>query len=488
MSMTIVTEKFLDEEYKEEEEFLDDDNLSKSVADLSLSLETRILALNRFYAKYGVDETLELIMKLCTMYESSGIRLLKEYLFAICETSQIDPFLQSITAKSLHTHNTGDIKGYQAIDLVYPRLENCSTPYKIDFVKILMQNENFRESARNHFCKTVDDLKISCEYRFKIILKLEESLKFFKIQGFLIFLKNNLNEILYRILAGQNLLAIRDFEEKNLVEEILLSFSQNESVDYNLRADATDVLLQFGSENTKRIAKDIILTLGKMKGVVRTLYDNAQNVHTKEIEESVSDALEFLHSFEIERNIDGPYVEAEILKLENNENVKISLNRIFMDRVLYGKYHCNLEHILLRVWTYINGHKNEIDMKQRLIEELNEMAGTCSSGFVSRLINVLSGFGDFTMRISWADQVVGNLSGRLNARIRDLDNLTLQEKVLNQMTLDTSRYSERKHFLKFFRNNILSIREEMYEEFKTLISDTDFDLYFRTAISAYETS
>ena len=34
---------------------------------------------------------------------------------------------------------------------------------------------------------------------------------------------------------------------------------------------------------------------------------------------------------------------------------------------------------------------------------------------------------------------------------------------------------------------MLSIREELYTEFKPHITDSDFDLYFRAAISSYET-
>ena len=34
---------------------------------------------------------------------------------------------------------------------------------------------------------------------------------------------------------------------------------------------------------------------------------------------------------------------------------------------------------------------------------------------------------------------------------------------------------------------MLSIRDELYSEFKLYITDTDFDLYFRSAISSYET-
>jgi patatin-like phospholipase/acyl hydrolase len=62
-----------------------------------------------------------------------------------------------------------------------------------------------------------------------------------------------------------------------------------------------------------------------------------------------------------------------------------------------------------------------------------------------------------------------------------------QEKVLNELMISSNEYESRKHFLKFFRKNMLSIREELYEEFKDHITDTDFDLYFRSAISKYET-
>ncbi len=114
------------------------------------------------------------------------------------------------------------------------------------------------------------------------------------------------------------------------------------------------------------------------------------------------------------------------------------------------------------------------------------MAGTCSSGYATRLINTISGFGDFNMRISWREQIISNLTGRLNAIIREMDDLDLQEKIIEEMTVESSEYERRKHFLKFFRQHILGIMEEMYEEFKEHITDTDFDLYFRQAVSMYE--
>ena len=204
-----------------------------------------------------------------------------------------------------------------------------------------------------------------------------------------------------------------------------------------------------------------------------------------------------------------------------------------MDRALYSKYNCSLINILLKVWSYLSSHESVNDMKTRLLEELIEMSGTCSSGFASRLVNVISGFGDFNITISWKDQIIANVAGRLNARINNIQNLKLDEKQLKQiyyllfyeykdkkskirdqgmdefckdkddinedivkeeyqsrilleMLIPVSSYNQRKSFLNFFRDNLSSIRDEMFQEFSGLIADTDFDLFFRSAISTYE--
>ncbi|MBS0628539.1 MAG: hypothetical protein JSS09_10080 [Verrucomicrobia bacterium] len=114
------------------------------------------------------------------------------------------------------------------------------------------------------------------------------------------------------------------------------------------------------------------------------------------------------------------------------------------------------------------------------------MSGTCSSGYASRLINTISGFGDFGIRISWRDQIVSNFTARLNSKIRDMDNIRKSERILIEMTLETSDYRARKNFLKFLRENLSEIREELYNEFKKHIKDEDFELYFRSAVSMYE--
>jgi hypothetical protein len=503
------------EEKENQAEILTDDNLSKSIVDMSLSLETRIKAIDLYYQKEGGDNTVETINKLATIYEMSGTKLLRQYLFAICEKSVIEPFLKSLAARALHAFNTKDELGYKAIDMVYPMLgPDIGTPYKIDFVKMLMNSDDYKTKAKDYFCQIINDILLDCEYRYKTILSLEyrpaedekidetkcEKMMYFIREANIAFLCQAENKTQYRILAGQYLLQKCKSEidkERNKIESVLLSFAQDSIVEYNLRADSADVLLQLGSDTAKSAAKDVIMHLGVGSNNVATLYDNAQNVHTREVEDSVLQALEFLQTFELMKYegkaIAIDFVEKKIEEAtqedtpEKKEKIDISFNRIVMDRALYSKYNCTLSHILLKVWTYLTGHKNESEIKKRLIEELCDMAGTCSSGFASRLVNTISGFGDFSMKISWRDQIAANLTGRLNARIRDMDNLTQQEKVMEEMAIPSDSYELRKNFLKFFRKNMPSIREEMYQEFKDYITDNDYDLYFRTAVSMYET-
>ena len=242
---------------------------------------------------------------------------------------------------------------------------------------------------------------------------------------------------------------------------------------------------------------------------------------------------------------------------DRHDKIRLALKRIGIDRVLYSKFNSSLSNILIKVWTYIvSNTEHREEMTKRLLEELEEMSGTCSTGFATRLVNAISGFGEFNIMISWEEQITANFAGRLNAaarRITDVNSVFRTEKlddimglwlyrpanahvrheieqsieapqsstdhqrsavtlksvidayletdretkvercieefgdaVLSEMTLLSSRHAERQHFALFFRTNVSRIREELYAEFKDLIDDASFDLYFRKSIMNYE--
>lgn len=546
------------------------ESLSEIIMDLGSPPETRLGAINLFYDKYGQETILELINRLSTMYTFSGTKILEKYLYEMCVKSDISSFLKIKCATSLCYFDPEREIGYNALDSVCKNMgKDVATPCQIDAVCLLMRHKKFKTKAKNYLCVITNDQDIDCDYRYKTILSIEgkgiKNCQYFIKEVTMTFFDNPGNRTLYRILAGQYMMhksKLLDRERKK-IEGVIMEFTQDPNLDYNIRADAADVILRIGSEDNQKIARNIIMMLGREGGKNLTIFDNAQNVHIDEIEESVIDALEFLSSIDMKTVTGVPgtpvitfgYVKKQIDDMlakeapkkmekmtsdeeEHNERVdriSVALNRIYMDRALYSKYNCTLLYILLKVWTYITSHESEQEMRKRMLQELYEMSGTCSTGFASRLVNVISGFGDFNLRISWRDQIISNFTGRLNARARDItksvdeyknfrlyckniankeddakedtirqellsernkqkENKTpeqqleeFQDKVLCEMSLDSDKFKSRKNFLRFFRKNMLSIRQELHKEFKAHIPDTDFDLYFRQAIAKYET-
>ena len=102
---------------------------------------------------------------------------------------------------------------------------------------------------------------------------------------------------MYRILSAQYLLKhIQLEEDENVkIQETILSLSQDNELDYDLRADAADLLLNLGTDKYKTLGREIIQMLGRIEGNVKTIYDNKQNVHTEEIEKSILNIIETLY-------------------------------------------------------------------------------------------------------------------------------------------------------------------------------------------------
>ena len=596
-----------------------DENLQKIILDLSLEQEFRVKAFEKYYTIHN-NNSIELMSQITGMYQFSGSKNLQNFLYSLCFDSCISSFLKLESAKSLLSfyemeevfkkdddkktieikkESTNGIikrnkerreKGYVAFNHVCANLQDIATPCRIEAICTLMECELYKNDSDTYFRKIINDMDIDCDYRYKTILSLENNksiiyVKFFMKNAFFDFLFNEKNRTLYRILSGQYILqkfnSEINIESQQSIENVILSFAEDNLLDYNLRADAADMLLNLGSDNVKLHCREIITMLGSVYGNAKTIFENAQNVHTTEIENSVSEIIEFLSTYptQIIKNnpIDFEYVSDKIKnilkdeitcknpKCEDDENkcseecktlynkhskIKLSLNRIYMDRALYSKYNSSLINILIKIWSYTTESEFKDEMILRLLQELEEMSGTCSSGFCSRLVNVISGFGDLSIRISIEDQIVSNFTVRLNALARkiaepesiyykdklndvvelwlnanldkkkkivntikktkkltelppmkkiieeflkiDRDNKIetcvedFSENVINEMTIDCHRFANRQNFLLFFRTHMLSIREEMYLEFKDLVTDSEFDLWIRKAISTYE--
>jgi hypothetical protein len=190
----------------------------------------------------------------------------------------------------------------------------------------------YKDNCDIYFRQVINDIKIDCYYRYKSILYLENKKDIINFTSFYIknacldflILKDNTTN--YRILAGQYLLQhIKEIDdtEKNSIQKIILSFAEDSNLDYNLRADAADLLLQLGSEDYKKLGKNIITMLGRIEGNVKTIYDNKQNVHVDIIEKSSLHILQFLSYTPLlkinNKEVDFNYVYNEIKNILKDE-------------------------------------------------------------------------------------------------------------------------------------------------------------------------
>lgn len=502
------------------------------IFDLSIDLKTRMKSMIQ-YQNDNPQELLEIINRLCGMFQFSGTNIIKRYLIQICKCQSIHDDYKMICVKSLcYFYETIPNTIYDVLDDVCQQVvdkNTVGTPCKIELILLLLTSDNHKDQSLVYFSSIVNDTVIDVDYRYKTILSIENTKNIdFLHKVCMNFIKCTTNFIRYKILACQcvlqNCQEYMENKEHEYVQSELLSYGHDTELDINVRADAVDVLLSLGDNEMKTIAKDLIHSLGRDingRDTVVTIWEDGQNVHTEEIEKSVLDVVDKLMEHDtLEINkipIDIHYVLKQIsdrlkneekncveksihMKLneddhktfmkpffEKKDHIQISLNRIYNDRMLYTRHQLTLSHILVKLWSWIHlQHQHVNELTNRLEEELLDMSGTCSTGYITRLVNVLSGFSDVCIKISWKDQIVANFKSRLNTRIMCIEDEEFQEKVLHELTLPVGEYDKRLNFLKFFRENMLLIREELYTEFRDCLSDHQFDLFIRNAIMDYE--
>ena len=522
----VSSKKEIKEETKEERKIdLEDlDRIREESCNLFIPLKDRIEYLVHYYnyCKKDINYNFgEVISKFIGMYFFSKTKNIEDYLLEISKTTLIDITYRIECAKSLEE------KGYKYINNMFQNeelnIKSLSTPVRIDTLFFLMKSDEFKEQSRNYFCSIINDFSIEELYRFRTIQKLESTFEtnktaiplkmqrkkkfevkdkniemfiYYTKEACLRFIKEEKNTFTYRILACQYLFEkcnLNDPQLTDFLEKFLLSVADNHNLVDDLRADACDIILQYGRDEIRDLARTIIVVLGGEDN--NNIFKNKQNVHNRHIEESVQKIVDKLVAYhpKDKKTYIFKDIKDTILKSikdeekELKEKVEGSLIRIGLDRAVYGNSNVTLVTILLKVWSYIQDSPFNEELQKRLIEELNESNSKCSTGFASRLVNVLSGFDEnMTISMGFDSQISSNLEARLNNKIKEIQDEEYMDKVLEEMTIPNIRFNLRSSFLRFFRENISKIRQEMYEEFRHYLCDEDFDLYIKKAVLHYE--
>lgn len=558
------------------------------IMDFEISEDERISNLNQYYKENG-EECIEVLHKIIGMYSMSGITFLRKFLVKISLESRIPIELKCLCCNALfgfseyrekiEDDDDEDLKiakkdsnekltsrNKERVNIAYEILnyicmiekneESLPIPRKIEMIFRLMESSKYRNDCVLYFIKFLENSNVDSLYKYKTILSIEYNtrirntckeyfmrslmMEFIKMEGILIY---------YKIIACQYILkkGLGYGNTEKSVFEYLVMFMTDTDLDYNRRSDAADVLLQYGNDEFRELARNTLFFLGS-ENKSTTIYDNKQNVHLEEIEESIIGILEKLHTTPLLR-VDGREInlkegisqfwefirENEMLvdsKVE--EQIKQAFDRIELDNTSYSRFNMKLSRVYLLVWSYIYEHEYSRELKIRLYEELVEMSSTCSTGFISRLANVVSGFDEMNLGISFKQQVISNFKGRLQRMIReigesespfyrnkiimrdivklniweedgkltseDIDDIVsmgkggklviymsrFQENVLTELMIDTEKFSERMNFSLFLKVVVQDVYKELYDEFREYISQDDFELYFREALFTFE--
>jgi hypothetical protein len=541
--------------------FKDDvDTLFEYFFDESNELPDRIKCLLQLQKKDN-DLLLETVNKIVKNYDIYSSSSLTEMLDLIINENKFDIYARRICIETIYLKNKEKGAEYFKTFVEDEKFKSLSFHIRFETLKILgrkVTTKDYSTTVISGFTNLFVNDSYEIEFRFKMLKSLYDlSEKFLEFKEISLCIYNILlNEkipIYLKIISISIL--YNNTDENNKKEkllELLSSFASDNNLDYNLRANSADTMLLLIGNNTvfnsfKYLANDIITTLGIQSGS-KTIYNNAQNVHNKSVEQSVKKILLEISSMKIEvingKEVDFNFCLNDLLKYIENKNentikkIKNSLTRIELDTFLYENQ--KLTTIFVKLWCI--ALKN-IELKCRIIEELEDMYDTCSSGHVSRLINILSGFEvdgkHFNLSISWEEQIKANFTGRFQARLKhckyfpnkcsvencnyiifsgykttetisgisyevikktdvcskhssipivinELDIEDVKGEILNELIVSGNIF-QKKYLKYFYLANLMSIHDELQSEFvPNYLSFEEFEEIFRKVVMEFE--
>lgn len=438
---------------------------------------------------------------------------LMRLLTLICLSPRITSYLRIIIAITFYNH--GDLTRCYDCFSTLAKDPSLMIEHRIEAAKYLFisNNEDNIELSKSVIMNVIQMHSFPSDYRYAIIasyispktvMRIKSIFNAEKLNSYydedfvrdlqLCFFNDDNNGTRERILSGQHILQMESVNQeiKDGVVSSLFGIASDCSLDDNTRADAADVIHRLGTKLQVSRARDIITNLGKstvgtnLKDQI--IYNNSQNVHSisKYADEFIERVIrDFegtkikLRSFsDVHREV-GDHIRKVLHDIEDRNKAYESLNRINIDTATFTRSKITIAEIFVHVWMKIQSYEPDIreEIKRRMVDELVEMSGTCSSGHSARLVNVLSVY-DSTLRISWGDQLKANINGRMNASIRDSGD-EMREQIAVGMFEDADE--EDKIIAREFINNRLEdLRTELYNEFvkEGYIGDEEFNKNF----------
>lgn len=301
------------------------------------------------------------------------------------------------------------------------------------------------------------------------------------------FIHNESTNIRDRILSAQHILGMSkdtvSDDEKDRIVKLLLDIALDKANTENTRADAADVVVRMGKQESIYQARKIIVELGYSsigKGIlknVKHLFNNSQNIHTISASSMVEKFTQKMIKDAPEKRPNFEEVQTEIIKCINGKKLdpektraaKAAIYRASIDTATFTEHKATTTEILIFIWMHIHSRKNQKEiafLENRLVEELVDMGDTCSSGHADRFVNALSDV-DIEFRIDWKDQIIANVAGRMKAALRNHPNPD-EKSIIEAGMLDPEdggTAEDRQVYLSWAKKTLELLKTELHKEF-----------------------
>ncbi len=433
------------------------------------------------------------------------------------------------------------------------------------FKTVLKRNSSPSQHLLIRLCEiwksVILDASLEEEFRYKLLqylcnTELSESLKYNFSN---ISLTYNWKDYRYIMYIIQFIIKTNKLSYTHL--DVLYNIIDERKLQSNAKADIADFFLGLKEnfsdytlpENIDEYVakgKDILDKLSYEEGGAKTFYNNTQNIHKIEVDSSINPFIEMLLSINLEIPTNEDELDEFIDKVvdeikdyssnihSHEEQIRIigAINRFILDNTLYSKYSVSLLTLLIRSYYYIQNHQHKDELMKRLCEELCDMADTCTTGHIGRLVNIFSGY-EVTLSMPVEEEIKSCVYARLtniinnkDEEIRDLifDTIGTSEEIKGrdkrQIDMSASLVGTKNAYLdengkviefvltendiikeqlmhktedpevlfyKLLGKDISALLDDLRNEYKSLIDDgklseQDLDLYFRKSINLFQ--
>lgn len=464
---------------------------NEKVFDLTISNNERFKLLNQM----NKDDQYEALKRMLHIYTISKVKKIEKFFIHICiyDKEEIDLYIKQELFKSLALYITN--KNKENIRLAYENilyfiLLNAfkNEPYWLmlnSFIKTCPFERNNYTLFKNMTIFGFKSFKSDIIFKklFNFFSHFKEDANFEKICTFIIQKYSDKVTIKNKLLLLQII-----FKDENIFINDLMEIVDDKSCSLAIKLEACDIMCLNGNKSIKSKAQALIKSI-----LPDTAYiNNDENVHLSSIASSVDKTLELLLQRNKGKKAPSNLYEILIGKY-SNKVCKASLNRIFNYNFLkFSKYNLTLKEIIENIYICIEecNHNLQKELYNRLDQELIDMYDTCSNGYVTRLINVFSGFEingklNLGISISYEDEMYAIFSNKVN-KIIEVAPPSLKDILVEELMVPTNFYEKRMTLTRYLRPFIPKIWNEIFEIFKDDLSVEDLDLYCRNISVKYD--